>query len=91
MVKFSSSTGFAQTLGNPNLSFIVENGKKHNPNYSLAAVTYMNDVFCEYALKQKQRLLKTAESKKAFFSDKSPLKMTEQDEAVMSRIIDFIG
>ncbi len=90
MVNFRSSTGYAQTLGNPNLSFVIERGKKHNPNYSAAAVKYMNDVFAEYNSLVKSGKLTDYESKKAYFADKSALKMTEQDDSVMGKIIDFI-
>ncbi len=90
MVSFNNSLKLVQEIGNPNFSFIEEDGKKHNPNYTLESVNYMNEVFGTYNQLVKEKKLKTLEDKQKYMSDKSALKMTYQDEKIISAIIKFI-
>lgn len=91
MVPYRTSTGFIkENIDNPNLSFVIDNNKKHNPNYSLEAVKYMNDVFATYNRKIKCKELNTFEKKKEFMSDKSAKMMTVQDAEIWNKIFEFL-
>ena len=90
MVDFTAGTGAARALGRDNFTFIIENDKKHNPNYTVEAVKYMRGAFTEYARLVKEKTLVTFEQKKAFFADKSLYEMTEQDDRVMGAVVGFI-
>lgn len=90
VVSFANSLKIVREIHNPNIQTIEEAGKKHNPNYKLEAVNYMNEVFGTYNYLVKHRKLKTLEEKQKYMEDKSALRMTEQDEKIISRIIEFI-
>ena len=65
-------------------------GRKHNPNYTADAVSYMNEVFSAYARAAKEGEISTLEEKKAFLAGTDWFRMTEQDEEVFSRIEEFL-
>lgn len=88
MVNFKHNAGKAMKINNPNLSFKIVDGKKHNPNYSIDAINYMNAWMGEYFMRQDE--LRTKEDKQNFFADKPIAKMTEQDPEIMGLILDFI-
>lgn len=90
VVHYDNSTKIAKELNNPNLQFIVKTDRGHNPNYTLEAVIYMRESFGEYNRLVKNKELKTFEEKKAFLQGKSITKMTEQDQEVIDKIVDFI-
>lgn len=90
MVSFDNSLKIVKEINNPNIQTIIENGKKHNPNYTLESVNYMNEVFGVYNQLVKEKKLKTFEDKQKYMEDKSAIKMTEQDEKIISSIINFI-
>ncbi len=90
IVEFDKATGLVQTIKNDNLSFIIEDGKKHNPNYSPEALKYMRETFGTFARLCKEKKITTLEEKKAYFADKSAFDMTVQDERVMGGIVEFI-
>ncbi len=74
----------------PELSYCIVQGRKHNPNYTADAVSYMNEVFSAYARAAKAGELSSLEEKKAFLAGTDWLRMTEQDEEVFSRIEEFL-
>ena len=90
LVGYKSSTKLVQNLNNPNLSFLIVNNRKHNPNYTDEAVKYMNDTFATYQKLIRNKILDTDEKRIKFFEDKSILKMTEQDKSVINTILEFI-
>lgn len=91
MVSYKSAMGYIKNkVDNPNLSFITEENKKHNPNYSLDAIKYMNNVFGEYQQKISSKELDTLEKKKDFMKDKSARKMTIQDQNIWDKIFTFL-
>ena len=88
MVSFKYNTNKVMKINNPNLSFRITEGKKHNPNYSYEAINNMNTWMGEYFKKQSE--FKTVEERKNFFIDKPIAKMTEQDPEIMDLVLDFI-
>lgn len=91
MVGFDSSFKIVKSINNESIQLLETEGKKHNPDYSLDAVKYMTSTFAEYYSLIKKKALKTEEDKIAFFKDKSIERMTELDDEIFSKIIDFIG
>ena len=90
VVLFEEHTGALQKLAPKNARFLVCTGKKHNPNYSADAVTYMNGIFGGFQTAQKEGKVKTPEEKRAFFADADWLRMTEQDQAFWDSVFDFL-
>ena len=77
-------------MNNPNLSFLLEKGKKHNPNYTKESVDFMNESIDTYMKLLSKNQLKTLEERKEYFKDKTAWMMTNQDENVWSKILQFI-
>lgn len=75
---------------NKNISFLLLEGKNHNPNFTSEAVRYKDSFFRILSGKLKKHELTTDESKKAFIESFDWWKMTEQDEAVWDKIFDFL-
>ncbi len=83
------STGLAyvrERVNNPNVTYLEVDGKFHNPNYTVDAVTYMRQTFGEYEALVKSKKLKTFEQKKAYMADKDFWRMTKQDSEVWAKI-----
>lgn len=91
VVPFDKTTGrIMRKIANPGFSFLIKEHRKHNPNYTDGAIAYMNAVFSEYFARVADGTLDTAEKKKAFMADKSPMEMTHQDRSVFDRIVSLI-
>ena len=90
MVNFKYNTKRVMKLNNPNLSFKIVEGKKHNPNYSCEAIKTMNEWLGNYYYLINQGELKTIEDKNNYFLDKPISKMTSQDQEIWDSIFDFI-
>ena len=90
MVNFKYNTKRVMKLNNPNLSFKIVEGKKHNPNYSYEAIKAMNEWLGNYYSLINQGELKTTEDKNNYFLDKPISKMTEQDQEIWGLILNFI-
>ena len=73
-----------------NVTFLLENGKGHNPNYTEAAVKYKDKFFADLTKKRKSGELSTDEQKRAFIESYDWYKMTEQDEKVWQIIFDHL-
>ena len=73
-----------------NVTFLLENGKGHNPNYTEAAVKYKDKFFADLTKKRKSGELSTDEQKRAFIESYDWHKMTEQDEKVWQIIFDHL-
>lgn len=84
--KFHYDPLFSEFSGNPNVRFILEKNKKHNPNYTEDAVKYMDVFFADLTKKLKKGLLQTEEQKKAFIDSYDWDRMTAQDESVWEKI-----
>lgn len=72
--------------GRENISFLLENNKGHNPNYTQNAVALLGAYTAELAKKTKKKQLSTPEQKKQFVASFDWKGMTEQDENVWERI-----
>lgn len=67
----------------PNLKYYITNGKNHNPNYSINAISLMNEYFTNLKKLSKDDLSE-------YMKSVDYLAMGELDEEVMERIIKFI-
>ena len=65
--------------------------RKHNPNYTDSAISYMNEVFGNYYYLLKQKKIKTNEDKINYFKDVSLSKLVEQDETLFDQIAQFLN
>lgn len=79
-----------ELASNKNISFLLVNGKNHNPNFTKEAVTYKDSFFKSLSQKLKNHELSTEESKKAFVESFDWWKMTAQDETVWEKIFSFL-
>jgi len=92
MVPIGSGLEYVRSrIDNPEVSYLVVEGKYHNPNYTTDAVLYMGRVFSEYNEKMKRKELKSLKDKQEFMNGKDFWRMTEQDEEIWGRIFDFIS
>lgn len=75
---------------NKNISFLLVEGKNHNPNFTADAVKYKDNFFKILSKKLKNKELKTDEDKKSFVESFDWWKMTEQDEIIWEKIFNFL-
>ncbi|MBQ7599242.1 MAG: alpha/beta hydrolase [Clostridia bacterium] len=90
MVNYRYNAGQVISLNNPNIRVITVEHKKHNPNYSAEALETMNAWMGQYKRLISEKQLNTPEERKAFFADKPIGRMTSQDPAVISEILQFV-
>ena len=76
--------------GRGNISFHLESGKGHNPNYTSDAVMYLGEFVATRTKLLKQKKPLTDEEKKAFISSFDWDRMTEQDELVWNKIFEHL-
>ncbi|MBQ6262323.1 MAG: alpha/beta fold hydrolase [Clostridia bacterium] len=91
MVNYKYNAGKAMKMRNPNVKIVTVENKKHNPQYSSAALENMNAWIGEYERLIREKKLDSPEERIAYFSDKPIGRMTEQDPAVYDLILRFIG
>ena len=82
----SWKTGNSALKNNPNISFLLVDGKNHNPHYTSDAVKYKDGFFKTYKKMKKKKLLVTKEQKEAFKASYDWHRMTAQDDAVWAEI-----
>ena len=90
MVPYRIGLEVVESIDNPHIKKLKMSNRKHNPNYTDAAVKYMNEVFGNYYYLLKQKKLKTSEDKINYFKDVSLAKLVEQDEDLFDQIVAFI-
>ena len=73
--------------GKPNVQFLLENGKGHNPNYTADAVAYLAEYQTTLTDKLKKLELGSVEEKKSFVDSFDWMRMTAQDDAVWETIL----
>ena len=73
--------------GRENISFLLTEGKGHNPSYTCDAVQYKDAFFAEFQKAVKKKQLETAQQQKEFMARYDWHRMTEQDEAVWQVIL----
>ena len=91
MVPYDIALKVVEGIDNPNIKKLRVTGKKHNPNYSYAAVDYMNEVFGKFNELINKKEIRTDEQRIAYFKDVSLDRLVEQDEDIINQICDFIG
>ena len=79
-----------ENIKSENITFIITDGKKHNPHYTIEAVNYLNEVFGNFAALCQNQKIKTLEDKTTYFSKVDWLKITEQDDIIWGHIYNFI-
>ncbi len=77
---------FDALSGSKNVTFVLEQNKAHNPNYTCAAVAYLQ----EMQTRLKKEKPATPEQQKAFKNSFDWHRMTEQDMAVWEKIFRFL-
>lgn len=70
-----------------NVSFLLEKGKGHNPNFTEDAVKYKDEFFSLLTKKSKKKELETEEQKSKFKKSFDWYRMTSQDEKVWKEIL----
>ena len=91
MIPYSVSLKVSEEIDNKNIRTLKVQNRKHNPNYSDAAINYMNEVFGGYYSLLRQKKLKTDAEKINYFKDVSLSKLVEQDEEMFDQITAFIN
>ena len=91
MVPYSIALKEVEQIDNPNIKTLRVTGKKHNPNYSLNAVNYMNEIFGQYNELLKKKKIRSDEDRINFFKDVSLTRLDEQDKDIVSIISEFIN
>ena len=91
MIPFSTAYKVLEEINNPSIKLKSYVNRKHNPNYTEAAVQYMNDVFGEFYTKIKDKTIKTAEDRINYFKDVSLEKLVEQDSKLFDEVAKFIN
>lgn len=76
--------------GKENIEFVLENGKGHNPNYTVDAVAHLVEYINAKNKLTKQKKLVTDEQKKEFLASFDWNRMTKQDERVWQKIFDCL-
>ncbi len=78
-------------LGNcDNISFMLEHGKGHNPNYTAAAVNYLGEYSTRRTKETRAGRLSTEAQRARFRACFDWWRMTEQDDRVWRAIFDFL-
>lgn len=90
MIPYDVSLKVVEEISNPCIEILKVENRKHNPNYTDSAVKYMNEVFGNYQYLLKEKQIKTDEERINYFKDVSLAKITEQDQMVIDKIVNFI-
>ena len=90
MVPYGISLKVIEGIKNPHIKTKRYEGRKHNPNYTDAAISYMDSVFGKYYALLNEKKIKTDEDRINYFKDVSLAKLVEQDEQLFDEIVDFI-
>jgi pimeloyl-ACP methyl ester carboxylesterase len=73
-----------------NIRFLLVNGKKHNPNYTLDAVKYKDSFFEIHSQKKKKHELETEDEQNTFRKSFDWKRMTAQDKFIWKEIFDTL-
>ena len=91
MVPYETSLKIAEDTHNPHIQIIKMEGRKHNPNYTEAAVNYMAEVFGDFNRRVMDKKIASDEERIAYFKDASIARLTEQDQTLFDQIVAFIN
>ncbi|MDE6407500.1 MAG: lysophospholipase [Anaeroplasmataceae bacterium] len=85
MVPYLTATGLLQKkIHNPNVTYYIVDGKKHNPDYTIEALAYTQEAFA------KLKTMPNEEDKLEYRKNLDYHKMGELDEKVFAVILDFL-
>lgn len=90
VIPYSISLKVVEEINNPSIKTLRVSNRKHNPNYTEAAVKYMNETFTKFRRLIKDKKIVTDEDKVNYFKDISLDRLTEQDEKMFDEIVEFI-
>ncbi len=90
MVPYETSLKVAEETHNPHIQTIKFNNRKHNPNYTESAISYMNEVFGAFTRQLNDKKISNDEERIAYFKDVSIDRLTEQDDKLFAQIQHFI-
>lgn len=90
MVSYKYNTQKVAKLNNPHIVIHAVENKKHNPNYSMDALIFMNNSMYGYNKLLSENKEATLEQRKEYFKDKPIEKLTAQDPDIFKLILDFI-
>lgn len=90
MVSYAYNTQKVAKFNNPHIIIKTVDNKKHNPNYSMASIEFMNNAMYGYNRLIAENKDITLEERKQYFADKPIEKLTEQDPDIFKIILDFI-
>ena len=79
-----------EEMNNSSIKTLRVTKRKHNPNYTEDAVSYMNEVFGKYQQLIRDKVIKTDEDKINYFKDISLERLTTQDEIMFDEIVKFM-
>lgn len=74
-----------------NISFLLVDNKKHNPNYTVSAIKYKDCFFKDYVDNLKKNRLVSLSQKEEFKNKYNWNKMTEQDDNIWNIILNFLN
>ena len=90
-VSFRHNINKVKKLRNNFLSFLVVNNKRHNPTYTLDSVKYKDKIMDEYWKRLNKHKFNSDQERLDYFKDVSIKEMTNIDQIVFAKIINFIG
>lgn len=90
MVPYGLSLKVIEGIKNPHIKTKRYERRKHNPNYTDNAISYMDSVFGTYYALLNEKKIKTDEDRINYFKDVSLAKLVEQDEQLFDEIVDFV-
>ena len=90
IIPYQISLNVVEEMNNPLIKTLRVTKRKHNPNYTEEAVSYMNDVFGKYQKLIRDKVIKTDQDKIDYFKNVSLEKLTIQDEKMFDEIAKFI-
>lgn len=91
LVLYETSLKIAEETHNPHIQIVKMEGRKHNPNYTEAAVNYMNEVFGDFNRLTMNKKITNDEERIAYFKDVSLARLTEQDQDLFDKIVAFMN
>ena len=90
IIPYQISLKVIEEMNNSSIKTLRVTKRKHNPNYTEDAVSYMNEVFGKYQQLIRDKVIKTDEDKINYFKDISLERLTTQDEIMFDEIVKFM-
>lgn len=91
MVSYKYNAGQIAKIHNPAIRLMTVEGKKHNPQYTMEALSTMHAWMGEYERQVREGQLDTLEKRKEYFADKPAARMVTQDPEILKEILQFLA